>query len=789
MNRRPRLPFLPVCMLFLATFGIQAESSMGKPVKAEIKVHRGRPTIFVDGQPLPMALFSPACADPKLFEKTVSEFAAHKMGAYFITVRGIEGTDFWETPFWNGDRISEEPRGQWKLSLDDQAAIVLKHDPDAYLIVRYGPFEPASWRALHTDQLAVSEDGERLPCPSLASDLYWDCAARFGPAVVRYSASRPWGARVIGYWYGLRHEGSHEPLFRHLLFDHGETMTARWRAFLKAKYGTVERLRAAWHGEAPAFESVAVPKDRLRGRMPEVSNILYWQNAAENQPLRDYLELQRDLFHAGFRRIAEAMAQATERKRFCVYDAFKQPMQGWTNFGFFDPNFSWPLAYAELMAGSGHLNVARLLDLKCFDGVITPHDYQARGIGGIYEPEGCADSTVLRGKIFLSEMDTRSYASDREKGAYGTARDPREFAAITWRNLAASLTRGFHSYWMDVFTDWFGAPELHATVRRQVEVLKESVEWEHRDVPGIAVVIDDTAVLETNGAGNVLNEHVMWDLKTGLSRCGVPYRIYLLEDLARGDLPKHRVFYFPNLYKVTDERLKVLRERVFRDGQVVVWGPGSGISDGAEIGPASASRLTGFDFEFIAANHPQRAMTVNFEHAVTKGLPADTIFGGPLAFGPLLLPKDGTMLAMAWTKQGRNLAGLAIKEFGKGAPGSSEPGGRGGGDWASVFAAALPLPADLWRGLARYAGAHVYCESNDVVLADEGLVAIHSVKSERKVLRLPGTFRVRDAVSGQVLGERLTAVDFEMRAPETRVFRLEASTRTGTGMRTNMDGH
>jgi hypothetical protein len=773
-NKTPLSALLTCSLLFLFPAGeTAAESSMSEPASAEIKVHCGRPTIFVDGRPLPMALFSPACADPKRFEKTVGEFAAHKMGAYFITVRGIEGEDFFETPFWNGDRISEEPHGQWKLSLDQQAEYILKHDPGAYLIVRYAPFEPANWRALHPDQLAVSEEGERLPCPSLASGLYWDCAARFGPAVVRYSESRPWGARIIGYWYGLRHEGSHEPLFRHLLFDHSELMIARWRAFLKTKYGTVERLRGVWRGKEATFEGVAVPKDKLRGPVPEVSNILYWQNAADNQPLRDYLELQRDLFHGGFRKIAGAMVKSTERKRFYVYDAFKQSMQGWTNFGFFDPNFSWPHAYAELMAGSGHMNVAKLLDLKSFDGVITPHDYQARGIGGIYEPEGCADSTVLRGKIFLSEMDTRSYNSDREKGAYGTARDAQEFEAITWRNLAVSLTRGFHSYWMDVFTDWFGAPELHAVIERQVQVLKESVEWEHRDVPGIAVVIDDTAVLETNGAGNVLNEHVMWDLKTGLSRCGVPYRIYLLEDLVRGDLPKHRVFYFPNLYRLTLERLKLLREKVCRDGNVVVWGPGSGISDGERIGPESATKLTGFEFEFIPANHPQRAMVVNFDHPITKGLPADTLFGGPLAFGPLLLPKDGTMLAMAWTKQGRNLAGLAIKEFGKGARGSTESGGRGGGDWASVFTIALPLPADLWRGLARYAGAHVYCESNDVVLADEGLVAIHSVKSERKQLKLPGEFRVRDVISGELLGERLSVIDFEMKAPETRVFRLE----------------
>lgn len=36
-------------------------------------------------------------------------------------------------------------------------------------------------------------------------------------------------------------------------------------------------------------------------------------------------------------------------------------------------------------------------------------------------------------------------------------------------------------------------------------------------MPGIAMIIDDTAVLETSGAGNFLNEVVMWETKMGLA--------------------------------------------------------------------------------------------------------------------------------------------------------------------------------------------------------------------------------------------------------------------------------
>ena len=39
----------------------------------------------------------------------------------------------------------------------------------------------------------------------------------------------------------------------------------------------------------------------------------------------------------------------------------------------------------------------------------------------------------------------------------------------------------------------------------------------------------------------------------------------------------------------------------------------------------------------------------------------------------------------------------------------------------------------LLRNLARYAGAHVYCETNDVLMADSSVVAIHSLKRKHKI--------------------------------------------------------
>lgn len=723
-----------------------------------VRTHLGRPMLHIDGRPHPLPTYSPRGWVEQPFRQATPRFFPHGMGAYFLCVpRDRTAGDYFATPFWQGDTITSQPMGEPEFALDKQARVIREGDPGAYFIVRYGPYEPQSWRDLHRDQLVVNEAGQLLQTPSLASDLYWQHSAQFGRVVIQYCESRPWNDRIIGYWFGLRVEGSHEPLFSHWLFDHSPVMRSRWRQFLAEKYRDVERLRDAHGTPSLTFDNVPLPSDRLRGPVLDVSARLYWLNARENQPLRDYLLLTRDLFHAGFRTIAAAMREqerALVIQRAFLYDAFKQTMAGWDNFGFFAPNESWPLAFAEQLAGAGHIDVADLFGAEGFDGIITPHDYQVRGVGGVFEPEGCIDSAVLRGKIFLCEMDTRTFCG---KDHYGRAENLREFEAVTWRNLATALTRGFNAYWMDLHEDWFATPEIHAVIARQVQVIKESLDWPHQDVPGIAVVLDDAAVLETNGNGAVYNETIMWEWKQGLARCGVPHRIYMLQDLELPNFPAHRLFYFPNLHRVDDARLDLLRRRVFRDGQVVLWGPGSGISDGKTLDPGHAQRLTGFSFDFWPVNYPRRTLISRFDHPITAGLPADTVIGSSASYGPLLFPTDGTPLGIAWTKQGRNHVGLACKTM---------------DGWSSVFTAAAPLPAALWRNLARFAGLHVYTEENDILLADGAIVALHSLKSGPRRIALPGRFDVTDVVTGSSIGRELEAITFDLRAPETRVFRL-----------------
>ncbi len=770
--------------LILALF-ISA-AAFAAPPEVVVKDLNGRPTVFADGKPLAMSGYS--TFGERAFKEHVPDFFPHGADVYYISI-GMER-------FWNAEGALPEPvpdgedtpNGRAGWTVDDQARAVLEGDPDAWLIVRFGYMPPQVWLDANPQELFVNEEGNfaRFPTASLASERYWDTVMDFTESVVRYCESRPWSNRLLGYADFLVTEGSHMPVAEKWLFDHGPLMLAKWRSFLKDKYKTVDALRAAYGDPTLTFATVMVPSDKLLRGTREVSNDLYWQPRKNTVPLRDYLELTKQLHFEETRRINETIDNTLDREAIVVYDTFKQAMQGWEHWGFFAYNdigrdFSWALAFPEFQAGSGLVGVAELFDMPGFDGLITPHDYYARGLGGVYEPEGIVDSMVLRGKVFFTEMDTRTYRATSRDGQpvrysqeIGSARNDREWAAITWRNMASGLTRGFSSYWMEFGGGWLHNDALQAVIGRQTEVMNESLGWKHADVPGIAMIIDDAAVLETNGNGVYQNEAVIWEWKIGIARCGVPHRKYLLEDIALENFPDHCVFYFPNMFRVDDKKLALLREKVFRNGNVVIWGPGSGIAFQDSIGAAGAKLLTGFDFTMLNNNAPRRVLVTNYGHPVTEGLPEDLIYGDSASYGPILLPRDGEELGLSWTKGGFAYSGLVLKEFGKG--GARTPRGRdslGEGDWVSVFTTAVPLPADLWRNLARYSGAHVYTESNDVIMADETIVALHSVYSGKKEIRLPAKRQVYDVITGKRVSGGTDRIVFDLKAPETRIFRLE----------------
>ena len=68
------------------------------------------------------------------------------------------------------------------------------------------------------------------------------------------------------------------------------------------------------------------------------------------------------------------------------------------------------------------------------------------------------------------------------------------------------------------------------------------------------------------------------------------------------------------------------------------------------------------------------------------------------------------------------------------------------------------------------AGAHVYCDTNDVISARAGFLSIHATEAGNKTLVFPHEVRLRDLFTGEELATAQNRCTFHMARGETRVF-------------------
>jgi len=760
--------------------------------EAQLVIRNGRPVILFGGKPLSQAMYSDPIvyidplphSTPEQWLERCREFRDSGVHIYSLQIAHWVDHDFTTSRFWKDDGVypdcspDDEP-----FCVDKQAAALLEMDPQALFFVRFGDQIPGKWFAANPDETQTSYSGERRqfhsPQPSLASEKGLRDVCTFLRRVLEYCEAQPWSDRVWGYMYYPRGEGITNLNVSGIMFDVSPAMQKAFRRWVREHYESEEALREAWGDPEVTFETVRVPTDpewraeigaveyaqaeaRIKDFEGAQVKVHHWTEGNQLRRYRDYWALQRELFLRWHRTLIRVAAE-TLAKRPVVFgiDMCKQPMFGWQHnlsFGGYGPGAD----FLDMFVGTGSIDVAELLDEPGLHMLCTPADYTARSVGYGWEPEGIADSLHLRGKAILTENDARTFAPG-EDHTLGAFRDPAEVRAGLLRNAAWSLSRGHFDYWMIAGGQYFHHPEVHRHgIQVVTPILDAAPRWPHVETEhALAMIIDDTAPWCENGTSGFENLAVLWQRVIGLAHCGIPYRIYLLSDLIRENMPDYRAYLFPNLFLMNEDRLEVLERKVLRDGRMAIFGPATGITDGKRLSGEWASRVLGVEMEMFGQHAPRRVI-LQGSHPVVRALPAGMVYGDSQHYGPVLAPAKGALeqagavhLGMATTYWGVNRPGLFVRDA---------------GTHKVAWSIATPLPGNLLRELARLGGCHVWCEEDDVVLASEAVAAVHSVKAGPRTLKLPTPRPVWDLLSGQRLGESLSEITMEINPPDTRLF-------------------
>jgi len=752
------------------------------PVPFQMRLVNGRPTILCAGQPLEMPAFCEGITRSEAdWRARLEPFIRNGVKIYHLTT-GNWGGVYGQTEFWTDDGVYPEVSpGLPGFTLESRVDYILSRVPNALFILRLPSIAPKAWIAKNPDQMELDSDGHTYQ-PSWASEKYLNGVSTHFARIVGYCESRPWSGHIMGYLVVPDGEGLQIHAGAGYFFDRSPAMQAAWTAWLTHKYGTDDALRRAWNDQSA---SLAAPVPTDAEWRAKIAVLPHWPAPGSLAPEHDYVDLQRELFARWFNTLTRAVADNVKRPVLIGIDALKQPLLGWQPEEEFSGSGDGTASISPLLA-SGSIGIGKFLDSPWITNLMTPADYHARTLGFGFEAEGLNDSLVLRGKGLLIENDARTYLSQETPDRtppLGSWMNPAEIRAGLLRNTASSLSRGAMPYWMDIGyrAGFYTDPALQGELKADQTLQAQASHWPLRETQNaIAVIIDDESPLYENFTTGFQNLAILRQRIEGLELCGIPYRVYLLSDLEKDNFPDYRCYLFPNLFKVDDQVIDLLKRKVLRDGNLAIFGPGTGITDGTAVSSAGAEKLLGIPMRLYDATAARRIRIGDRALLPLQATNMPSVYGDGYGYGPILVPDvkrltpDVQVLGAAVITWNINGPGLVLKNFGQGGTGDGTPGPRGAGDYAVAFSAAIPLPPALLRSLARYGGCNVWCDDDVALFANHDMVALHSVDSKTVTINLPWKPKtVTDAVTGQTVAKGVRSFQVKMTAPETKLFLLK----------------
>ncbi len=714
---------------------------------AHIEMRGARPRLIVDGAPTPFAWYVGPFGADFAQRAQITDFARAGVHVYLVPLvlgRGMYG----DRGPWLGEN-------QWDFSEVDELILrVLRNDPQGYVIFymacdpypdwgRENP-EHVTWDQ-HGEKAVVQmhtrrwggepEPGERFGPSAMSPKFRADVAETLRRLVAHVESSQA-GKAVIGYHVAGLNDGQWFPWERldpndlHLS-DYSPGAQEGFRLWLRERYNDdVAALRTAWNDPAATFFAAAVPPpDKL------------WNDQVFLDPQKDGHVIDWLRFYS------EGVAETVQYLAGVLKSETPRPIICGTYYEDITCNIANHIALA------GHLASPHM------DFLAGPAAYGVRMAGYQGTVRNVFGSTVLHGKMYLTEQDWRSWRSypnqPEQNFSWGRAETAEIHNAMVRRECGMMLAYGLGTWWYDMSGGWFRDDGIMAGITEAVQAFRR--ELDHTEAPGadVAVFVSEESnyhighksagVFRYNGIVKQIQE---------LNLAGVPYRLYLQSDFGTASLPEYKLYLFLNPYHLDETQLQAIADLKTR-GATLAFIQAPGII-GAPDPAQTISEITGMGIRPFTGDTVQYIIPTDDQAALPEGTEPDITWSAAMP-GPLFAVDDPQASVLGYYGE-TDQAGAAVRSF---------------DTWQSAFVGTPGITAAFFNRLARWAGAWVAAEPGDAVYASERFLTVHGIFPGRKVIHLRHPARVTDLTSGEVISEPTDTVEFELDHAHTRWFYLE----------------
>ena len=783
--------------------------------KAILKSIGGAPAIEVDGKIIPpMAFTFVRNSDEK--PRAVKSDYCRALGECGIKLYFIISNTEWT----QSDAIEVAER---------EILGILAENPDAYFIMRMGVYPPLEWVKNNPDECVQYSDGKirapgRITCThsdkypamfSLCSDKWREAACDALKDTYKALIKKSYADKIIGFFFCAG--GTSEWYYPTPLtftekteyrdtggFDHGcgydydsvlgksndcyadtsPTFMREFSRYLKAKYGTEAELRRAWQDPTADISCPKVPGIDARyyvdGVDHDITNsgpVAYGSPRkappANGTNIGHFLDIEkhRDVFD-----FYRALHIGTAKTITELGKAIKEVSEGTMLTGAFYGAEGSTRVFDYSNVGG----VYEILKSPYIDMLSSPETYENRQPGAFAGTRQTTDSFALNGKIVFSEDDERTHLDGdlfRASHEYFTVADT---VNVLKRTFGRDIAENTYGWWFE--QQWNGGgrfmdKDIYSTFAKQQKIADEAYSKpDRRRVSEIAFIYDEESYHVISS--ECTNVAVELFRSYEIDRIGAPSDRYFHNDMENPYMPDYKLYIFVNTLYLTDKEREAILRKLRKNNATALFLYGAGVINPDRKNIFSAenmSELIGMDMkldgalysgkfkyrkaygDFTAYLDPYavhgelyRKMWANNSAIMTREKNSRNVLY------PGLWCTDASAEEIAYNCESENPAISLKKQDG----------------FTSIYCASRYISAEVVKGIARYAGCHIYSDTDDVLYVGRNYITLHASSTGKKAIHLPAPASAYEVYEGKYYSKSSTEIVADFKFGETKMFEL-----------------
>ena len=751
---------------------------------AEIKDFNGRPTIFIDGKPYPpmMATIRTIDDDKIIFDKD-----------YFYNL-GKSGIKIY---FLICDTIWLKPNA---LELfDTEARQLLEAVPDAYIIPRIGLHPPNDWIEANPDECLTYNDGSSpkahlisesyntlLPHHySMSSQKWREDAGKALEETWKLILKLPYADRIVGCF--LAAGGTSEWYYflptknmdAGKCLDHSAAFKREFSSYLREIYGTDKNLRKHWKDESVTIDNPRIPEcekhffvsdaDRAAANPKLLSGSQYFELVMEENgtTVGSFVDFDKnkdiyDFYRAWNLGTANSVLYFAEIIKKLTPDRLVGAFygsQGCINF-------------IESSSTGGNVKV---LNSEYIDFLAAPGVYENRLPGGCEGQRQVQDSFTLHNKIYIVEQDTRTHAEcPYFKDKYGPY-ELRDTINVMKREFGRNICEDVQAWWFDQHLGGgrYKFPEVYSLIEKQQKIAQQAYSLNRKKKSEIAFIFDEESMQGVSFQTTKDSVELLRNYE--LHRIGAPVDQYYHNDILSPDMPSYKMYVFINTYILSKEEREAIKKKLKADNAVAVWLYAPGFIEpmaDKKLSCEYMKDLTGMNFKMVNKRFDSVfRFEEDIDHPIVNGLDKYAFYGKfnhirTLAFAKTLAAQWDNYLWPIFYVDDEDAMHLG-HFLTSGYPSISVKKADG---FTSVYYGSKFINSDVLRGLARFAGCHIYSESNDVIYPGANFVTFHASSTGEKTIYFPEKVNIYEVYEDKLYAENTDKLDFSVYFGETKMF-------------------